>query len=103
MEQLCPYLEGGATGHHGRHGLDDPYLTDQDQPYGTYQVSFTITIVADIGTNDRMTDQLDTLIKSVVTAVPVANVGRPIPFIYNTAKYLAAIATFKNTLTIPEA
>ncbi len=78
----------------------DPYLSDEDQTHGAYAVARLVTLVIESNTNDRATDELDTLIEAVIGAIDVSTVSGPFPFTYNTATYLAVNATVTDILKI---
>lgn len=78
----------------------DPYLSDDGQTHDTYAVARLLTLVIESNTNDRATDELDTLVEAVIGAIDVSTVSGPFPFTYNTATYLAVNATVSDTLKI---
>lgn len=79
----------------------DPYLTDDEQPFESMRVNYTITLVAREGTNAKATSNLDALVNALIdTGLDVPTVSQPIRFNYNTANYLAAVATYHDTIKI---
>lgn len=78
----------------------DPYLTDEGQAYGAYQVSRLLSIIAETDTNDLATDELERITEAVIAAVEVSTVSAPYPFAYNGVTYLAVNATVTDTITI---
>lgn len=78
----------------------DPYLDDEDQPFDTYGVNWLVTLVVRPGTNERETDELDTLTEAVLALLPISKVSAPYAFTYNSTDYLAVNATVTNHLKI---
>lgn len=74
----------------------DPFVsTTQDTTYGTWQVNFLASCLVEIGTNERMTDDLlsllgDTLASLVTAGYGVDSISAPYAFSYNSVNYLAA-------------
>lgn len=80
----------------------DPFLDDDGQPFGSYTITWLVSIVTKVATNERMTTELDAHIEAVVARLNVATVSAPYQFAYNGANYLAANARVTGTLKIGE-
>lgn len=83
----------------------DPYLTTEGQPFGGFAARWTITLVADVATNDVATEQLDTMIEDAIVAlvnggVHAETVGEPFVFVANDQMHLAADLAATTTITL---
>lgn len=76
----------------------DWLTTGDGAPFEAYKASWTLTVVADIGDNDLTTTALDGHVMDVIEALVVESVTGPIEFTYNTAQYLAAVATVSDLI-----
>ncbi len=79
---------------------DDPYLTDEGQPYGTYKVSRLLSIIAENDTNDRATDELERITEAVIADQNIGQLSAPFPMTYNSVTYLVINAKVTDTLQI---
>lgn len=74
--------------------------------FGHYRVRWTITAVAEVGDNDKTTNDLDKLLDRTVQALAgayhVEQIGQPYVYQANTALHLAADLTVTDTITFKE-
>lgn len=83
----------------------DPYLASGEEgvPFGWYRIRHKVTLVADVATNEVVTDALDAMIEGAVTELLVAGlavetVSEPYVFQANENLHLAADLSVSNTI-----
>lgn len=84
----------------------DPWISSDEETFGSYRIGFELTISADVGTNEKITADLDQLVNDVIDALAgaydVAEVSAPFAYQTNTAMYLAARATVTDNTNLKE-
>lgn len=83
---------------------DDPYVTS-DGPFGTVTVRWTVTLVADVATNEVVTEDLDALVEDALVAlanggVHVTTVDEPYVFQSTENLHLATDLHCTTTVTL---
>lgn len=82
----------------------DPYLSDEGQPFGFYLVRFTVSLVAEVATNQVVTEALDQMVYQTVVALAdswaIDQVGEPYAFRANENMHLAADITISSSIRI---
>lgn len=81
-----------------------PYVTSEGQPFGHFQASFTLALVANVSVNEVVTAELDAMIGDVITTLvsegfSVIEVSEPYTYTSNTAAHLAADLSITTTFT----
>lgn len=84
----------------------DPYLEGgEGVPFGSFRIRYKVTLVADVGDNQRVTASLDALIEDA--AVVLANAGWDVesvaePYVYqaNSNMHLATDLVVSNLITL---
>ncbi|GMA34739.1 hypothetical protein [Demequina litorisediminis] len=76
-----------------------PYLSTEDEPFGSYKTRHLVSILAPVGTNEKVTDDLDALIETAMGALNVVEVSEPFGLTVNTAQYLAVNLTISGSVT----
>lgn len=79
-----------------------PFLTDSDEPFCDYRVTWLISLIIQVGTNERVTDDLDSLICKALLALNVSEVAGHFAFSDHSSTYLAANLTVTDNITIKE-
>jgi len=84
----------------------DPYLDVEGATFGAHTVHYLVSLVVEVGANQRMTNELDALIGAAVVALDgaygVEQVTAPYPFTYNTATYLAVNVHLSDEIRLTE-
>lgn len=75
-----------------------PWITTAGTPYGTHLVTWLVTCVVDVATNQVATHNLDDLVHAALERLDVNEVTEPYVYASNTALHLAADITV--TITI---
>jgi hypothetical protein len=83
---------------------DDPFLSTEDEPFGHFKARFIVRVAAEVGTNEKATDDLDNLIEAVIEALQghyvVEEVREPFAYQTNTAMHLATDLSVSDSIRI---
>ncbi|WP_084130315.1 hypothetical protein [Demequina sp. NBRC 110055] len=77
-----------------------PYLTADGATFCGYHTRYLVSVLARVGTNEKVTDDLDQLIELACQTLTVTEVSEPFALTFNTANYYAVNLTVTGSISL---